>query len=182
MRLKKGNILVADPSILNDDSFSRTVLLITEYHLKSTVGFIINRPLAYTIKDILPEIDCDFVLYEGGPVATDSLFYLHTIPHLIPNSHKITEKIYSGGDFEIVKDLLYTKQIQATDIRFFLGYTGWEKNQLENELKNKSWFISENNLSNILSVDTSTLWKNKLLEQGNEYEIWANAPKNIHWN
>lgn len=182
MHLKKGNILVADPSILNDDSFSRTVLLITEYHLKSTVGFIINRPLTYTIKDILPEIDCDFILHEGGPVATDSLFYLHTIPHLIPNSHQITKNIYSGGDFEVVKKGLQTKQIQATEIRFLLGYAGWEKDQLENELKDKSWFVSENNFSDIFSLDTSTLWKNKLLQQGNEYEIWANAPKNIHLN
>jgi putative transcriptional regulator len=182
MNLKKGDLLIADPSILNDDSFNRTIILLIEHNLKSTVGFIVNRPLDFHMKDVFPEIDCNLTLYEGGPVAIDSLFYLHKVPNLIPNSSKISKNIYYGGNFEVVKNLLLTKQINAKEIRFFLGYTGWDKNQLENEIESKSWFVTENNFNNLFATEDSLLWKNKILEKGGEYKIWSNAPKDVDWN
>jgi len=63
-----------------------------------------------------------------------------------------------------------------------LGYSGWAKIQLEEEVVNKSWFVSENDFENILSTDNRTLWKNKLMQKGGEYKIWANAPNNINLN
>ena len=60
--------------------------------------------------------------------------------------------------------------------------SGWAKIQLEEEVVNKSWFVSENDFENILSTDNRTLWKNKLMQKGGEYKIWANAPNNINLN
>ena len=74
------------------------------------------------------------------------------------------------------------KKVKSTDIRFFLGYSGWGTNQLEEELRNNSWFVSENDFENVFSVDNETLWKNKLMQKGGEYKIWANAPSDIHLN
>jgi putative transcriptional regulator len=78
--------------------------------------------------------------------------------------------------------LLQENQIKSTEIRFFLGYSGWDKTQLEEELSNNSWFVSENDFKNILSADNKTLWKNKLMQKGGEYKIWANAPSDINLN
>ena len=47
---------------------------------------------------------------------------------------------------------------------------------------NNSWFVSENDFENILSADNKTLWKNKLMQKGGEYKIWANAPNDINLN
>ena len=74
------------------------------------------------------------------------------------------------------------KKITQSDIRFFLGYSGWEANQLSNELANdSSWLVTENEYSNILTT-SSSIWKNKLMEFGGKYKIWANAPKNPSLN
>jgi len=81
-----------------------------------------------------------------------------------------------------LKELLSENKVESTDIRFFLGYSGWGTNQLEEELYNNSWFVSENDFENIFSVDNETLWKNKLMQKGGEYKIWANAPSDIHLN
>ena len=42
--------------------------------------------------------------------------------------------------------LLIEDKIKDTQIRFFLGYSGWGSSQLDEELENKSWFVSENNI------------------------------------
>lgn len=182
LKLHKGNLLIAEPSILNDDSFNRSIILLTEHNSSSSVGFILNRPLKFTIKDIIPEIDCSFTVYQGGPVEQDNLYFIHKIPDLIPDSIKVSDNIYWGGNFESLKSLLDGKEIQSSDIRFFLGYTGWGTYQLEEELLNNSWFVSENDFENILSVDNESLWKNKLMQKGGEYKIWANAPSDINLN
>ncbi len=52
----KGRLLIAEPAILNDSSFNRAIILITEHTDNNSVGFIFNRPLDYTLQDLLPEI------------------------------------------------------------------------------------------------------------------------------
>lgn len=179
---KKGKLLIAEPSILNDASFQRTIVLLTEHTTKSTVGFILNRATQYVLKDLLPDIHNDFVIYEGGPVEQDNLYFVHRIPHLLPDSIEVGNGIYWGGNFEQLKMLLHEQTIQATDIRFFLGYSGWGSHQLNDELKTNSWFITKNNYKNILTEDAENIWKKKLLEKGGEYQIWANAPGDIQMN
>ena len=182
LKILKGKLLIAEPSILNDDSFNRSIILLTEHNEQSSVGFILNKPLNYTIKDLIPEINCSFKIYQGGPVEQDNLYFIHKIPELIPDSIPVSNQIYWGGNFESLKSLLQQQEIKNTEIRFFLGYSGWAKIQLEEEVVNKSWFVSENDFENILSTDNRTLWKNKLMQKGGEYKIWANAPNNINLN
>lgn len=180
--LKKGKLLIAEPSILNDMSFQRTIILLTEHTSKNSVGFILNRPLKYVLGDLLPDIKCDFTIYQGGPVEQDNLYFIHRIPHLLPDSIEIANGLFWGGNFEELKFLLHEQIVNASDIRFFLGYSGWGSNQLENELQSKSWFVSNNDYKNVLAIDENTIWKNKLLEKGGSYKIWANAPKNVQLN
>ena len=182
VELCKGNLLIAEPSILNDSSFNRAIILITEHTENNSVGFILNRPLDYTINEVLPEIDCDFTIYQGGPVEQDNLYFVHRVPDLISDSIEVGNGIYWGGNFESLKVLLEKKLLKSSDIRFFLGYSGWGKLQLENELKTKSWFITENDTPNIFNIDISDFWKKKILQKGGNYKLWANAPSDFNLN
>ena len=182
LKPKKGRLLIAEPSILNDDSFNRSIILLTEHSKNNSIGFILNKPLGYTVNDLIPEIDCPFTVYQGGPVEQDNLYFVHKIPNLIPDSIEVDKGIYWGGNFDSLKELLNSQELKSSDIRFFLGYSGWETSQLENELKTDSWFVSENDYSNIFATDNSTIWKNKLLQKGGKYKIWANAPSDIQLN
>lgn len=182
----KGKLLISEPSVLNDNDFNRSVILLTEHNENGTVGFIINKPSSYTIKDLVPEIESDHKVFIGGPVAEDNLYFVHRIPNIIPNSIEIETNenggIYWGGDFEVVQDLLASNTITPNDIRFFLGYSGWSENQLLEELKITSWLIKKNNYQNIFEASPETLWKNELLKSGPEYKLWANAPKDPSLN
>lgn len=164
---KKGHLLIAEPSILGDVSFNRSVVLLAEHNNEGSIGFILNKPLNYTINDLLPEIEASFKIYNGGPVEQDNLYFIHNIPEIIPNSVEISNGIYWGGDFETTKQLINEDKISKKNIRFFLGYSGWSFNQLEMELQENSWIVTENNSKNkLLSKASSLFWKEKIIEQG----------------
>ncbi len=156
--------------------------MLTELAESNVVGFILNRPLEFTIQDLLPEINSQFKIYEGGPVEQDNLYFVHRVPDLIPDSIAVSNGIYWGGNFSSLKKLLQNNILDATEIRFFLGYSGWGEQQLLEEIETDSWFVTENDFQNIFSVDNETLWKNKLLQKGGEYKLWANAPSDINQN
>jgi len=178
-KLTKGLLLVAEPSIIGDLSFNRSVILLADHNSEGSVGFILNKPLGYSIQDLIPEIKANFKIYNGGPVEQDNLYFIHNIPDLIPNSIEISNGIYWGGDFESTKDLINEGKIKKNNIRFFLGYTGWDAQQLENEMAANSWIVSKNGYENkIIGKSTTHFWKEKILELGGDYVIWSNAPEN----
>lgn len=180
---KRGNLLIAEPTIIGDSSFNRSIVLLADHNDEGSIGFILNKPLEYTISDLVPEIEAPFKVYNGGPVEQDNLYFIHNVPNLIPNSLEISLGVFWGGDFNTVAELIANNEIKETDIRFFLGYSGWDINQLENELKTNSWLVTENIYKkDIVSKDYEFFWKEKMLELGGEYSIWSNAPENPNYN
>ncbi len=181
-QVKQGKLLIAEPSILNDKSFARSVILLTEHSEKSSVGFILNRPTKYKMSDLVPDIQCNLPIYEGGPVEQDNLYFIHKIPHLLEGSLQICDELYWGGNFEKLQYLLNHQMIKVDEIRFFLGYSGWQYRQLNDELDAKYWFIAENTYKNILNIDNAILWKKELLKKGDDYKLWINVPADVSLN
>ena len=178
-KIEKGILLLAEPTIIGDLSFNRSVILLAEHSDEGSVGFILNKPLQYTVNELVPDIEAYFEVYNGGPVEQDNLYFVHTVPHLISDGIKIAEGIYWGGNFDQIKLLINNGEITKNDIRFFLGYSGWSANQLEEELELNSWIILENSYqSNLLKKSSSNFWKEKIQELGGDYLIWSNAPEN----
>ncbi|HKJ05973.1 MAG TPA: YqgE/AlgH family protein [Flavobacteriaceae bacterium] len=174
----KGTLLIAEPSTLNDYSFNRSVIYLTEHGDEGSVGFIINKPTTFVLSDLIPDISCDFTIFSGGPVEQENLYFIHTIPDVIPNSIEIKDGIYWGGDFDTLTALLKNKSVKKEEIRFFLGYSGWSENQLIEELTDNTWVVINNKHKNILDLKSEDIWKNEMMEFGGEYQLWANAPKN----
>lgn len=182
LKPSKGKLLVAEPSILNDTSFNRSVVLLSEHNEEGAIGFIINKPSDFIISDLIPEIESNIKIFIGGPVSKENLYFVHRIPQLIPESIEIGDGIFWGGDFETVQKLLEDNILSNDDIRFFLGYSGWSKEQLQDELDTTSWIVIENNHRNIFDISHQSFWKNELMKFGGEYQIWANAPENPSLN
>ena len=177
--IQKGHLLIAEPSIIGDVSFNRSVVLLADHSNEGSIGFILNKPLSYTLTELIPEIDASFKIYNGGPVEQDNLYFIHTIPDLIPDSIEIANGIYWGGDFETTKNLINQGAIERDKIRFFLGYSGWSALQLEEELETNSWIIQQNDSrKDLLKIPSIDFWKKRIIALGGEYAIWSNAPEN----
>lgn len=180
---KKGDLLIAEPSIIGDVSFNRSIVLLADHSTEGSIGFILNKPLEYNINDLIPDINAKFKVYNGGPVEQDNLYFIHKIPQLIPHSIEISLGIYWGGDFSKVAELIKSDTIKEDEIKFFLGYSGWNTNQLDNELEANSWLVTENVYKNhIIEKSYESFWRDKMLEFGGEYSIWSNSPENPSYN
>jgi putative transcriptional regulator len=181
--MKPGDLLIAEPSIFGDLNFHRSVVVLVDYKTEGYIGFIINKVLPYPIIDIISEIKVVLPLFSGGPVEEDSLFFIHNVGHLIPESEKISENLFWGGNIEKAIALVNSKIISEKEIRFFLGYSGWSKNQLEQEIETESWVVIKNKYaSKILEVNPNYFWKNQMVALGGKRLVWANSPENPHQN
>ena len=180
----KGHLLVAEPSVLGDISFNRSVVLLADHSTGGSVGFILNKPLDQTLCEIVEGIGpCDFPVYNGGPVEQDSLYFIHTVPDLIEDSQEISSGIYWGGNFERAIDLVLNGKIDVTQIKFFLGYSGWTSHQLDDELDQHSWVVLENtDTPTLLKASPPLLWRDLIIRIGGDYLLWSNAPENPQYN
>lgn len=181
--MKSGKILIAEPSVFGDQNFHRSIVIMVDRKETGLLGFIINKNLGYDISDVMPEIKMDFPLYNGGPVEQDNLFFIHNAGYLIPGSTKIDDKLFWGGDLEKVIVLVNDGILSPKDIRFFLGYSGWSGEQLQQEIVANSWVVVENPFAeNILSYKTQDLWKDQMVALGGKYLLWSNTPENPYHN
>ena len=180
---KKGDLLIAEPAIIGDVSFNRSIVLLADHTLEGSIGFILNKPLEYAISDLIPEVEAPFKVYNGGPVEQDNLYFIHKVPHLINESVEISDGIFWGGGFDATIALINKGVITPKDIRFFLGYSGWSSLQLDQELNSKSWVVVKNHYeSEIIEKSVNSFWKEKMLEFGGDYSIWSNAPEDPTYN
>ena len=161
-----GKILLAEP-FLQDDYFSRAVILLCHHDEESTFGFVLNHYIDVDITESstpLPLIESQISI--GGPVEEQSLFFIHNKPDIIKDSAQITEGLYMGGKFEDLKKGVDSGIIQQNEVRYFLGYSGWSPGQLDEELKEKSWLISDDiDVKLILDTHHPTLWKTLMQRQ-----------------
>ncbi|MCX7728568.1 MAG: YqgE/AlgH family protein [Bacteroidia bacterium] len=183
-KAKAGSLLLAEP-FMNDGYFKRSVVLLAIHNEKEgSLGFIINKPiknvsLADSIK-IFSNAK-DWPLYFGGPVQTSSLFYIHTLGDLVEDSKDLGHGIYFGGDFETIKQLVIKDEATPQDIKFFLGYSGWGEQQLEEEILNNSWLTTPARKELVFGkCIENTCWQKAIYHTPHFYV--AHFPQNSMWN
>jgi len=179
---EKGKLLISEP-FLPDTFFNRTLVYLTEHNEKGSVGFIINKSINIKVSDALEGFPgWDEKLTMGGPVAPDTLHYLHTLGNIIPDSAWVADDIYWGGNIEVVKELINSGKAGSGDIRFFLGYSGWGEGQLERELQENSWIIADVVPEVVMKYRKDDSWKTVLRSLNKKYRLWAEFPESPEMN
>jgi putative transcriptional regulator len=173
----KGKLLISEPA-LYDFYFKQSVVLLAEHNEGGSFGLIINKPMNVKFSEVVKDFPyIDTPVYLGGPVKTDNLFILHKLGKKIDNSFEIIDGVYWGGDIFVIKQLLMTKKADVKDFRFFVGYSGWAPKQLDKEMKESSWIVSDAELSNVFEPEPANLWGKIMKGFGRHYAIWANFPQ-----
>ena len=178
----KGKILISEP-FLPDTFFNRSIVYLTDHSPKGSVGFILNKKLDLKISGAIEGFEgLDETLNMGGPVAPDTLHYLHNVGDMIPDSVHIEGDIFWGGDIDTIRKLIRNRKINQSQIRFFLGYSGWSAGQLEHELKEDSWMIAQVNPEIVMNSRGEDTWKRVLRGFSNKYRMWAEFPESPEMN
>lgn len=174
----RGKVLISEP-FLCDHTFGRSVILLVEHTHDGVMGLVLNKSLPLHLNNLLKDFDCpkNISIYMGGPLSTDTLFYLHTLEE-IPGALPIRKGLYLNGDFDAVKRYLTQGNPVKEKIRFFLGYSGWEQKQLDQEIAENTWLIGKESTASLMKEENgSRFWKKVLSKLGSKYEIWSRFPQ-----
>jgi putative transcriptional regulator len=178
-----GRLLISEPFMM-DPNFKRSVILLTEYSEAGAMGFVLNHQSEYLLGDLLPDLPySEIPVFVGGPVGEDTLHFIHRCPEKIDGGIEIAEGVFWGGDFESVKELVTNYQVSENEIKFFAGYSGWTPGQLNSEIDEDTWIVTDKyNPEIIFTQDEQNMWKEVVISLGQRYAHIANFPENPEMN
>jgi len=175
--LRAGHLLLSEP-FNPEPSFKRSVVLVSQHDGRGSIGFILNKPTHLRIHEALEDFpEFDSLVYWGGSVNYESVYYIHTLGHRLPGSVEIINGIYWGGDYKALKLLIENGEIEKSEIRFVAGYSAWNPDILQNEIERENWWVTEANWKKIFAERPDEAWGNILQEMGHVYGVMNHFPE-----
>ena len=176
---RQGGLLISAP-FLRDYHFSRSVVLMVEHNDEGSMGIVLNKNFSnlMTLNDIVPALEYmpPIPLYKGGPVGWETLFYLHSLSYL-KDALPIGNGLYLNGDFNQMQQYILSGAPTQGVVRFFMGYAGWQRGQLKQEIEQNTWVVSNQSKVDLLNMYLRDLWQETLCDLGGKYAIWSRYPK-----
>jgi putative transcriptional regulator len=168
-----GQLLLAHP-VMRDPNFRRTVVLLSAHNDEGAMGVVLNRPLHRQLGEVNSEFALSplagIPLYFGGPVEPEQLI-------IVTWQWIAAEQAFQlqfGVEVEKATEMIGTPGVT---MRAFLGYSGWSKGQLENEMKHDTWLPSPVEGDWLIKHDGVPLWRALISHLNPELKVLADAPE-----
>lgn len=176
-----GNILIAEP-FLGDPNFERSVVLMCEHNDLGSFGLVLNQLSNIKLADMFQEVILDIPIYVGGPVEHNTLHFIHSLGKVVPKSSDLGNGVFWGGDFDELKSMINMGKVDISQVRFFIGYSGWGEGQLEGELNKNTWIVAETDADVVFEDDIAQFWRMVMRGLGGEYKVMSNYPTDPRLN
>ena len=162
----KDHFLIATEK-MNDNRFSKTVVVMLENDKNGAWGLVINKrlgtmpiallidPSLNTSKEREKLFKIDIPVFWGGPVDAKEIFILHSNEYK-SESTKNFGNISISQDYNILFDIAEDKGPQKSLV--ILGYSGWGEGQLEGEMEKDHWILSDIDLDITFDEDSNIKW------------------------
>ena len=162
----KNHFLIATEK-MNDNRFSKTVIVMLESDKNGAWGLTINKrlgvmPIALLIDPALNTseereelFNINVPIFWGGPVDTKEVFILHSTEYKSESTVKYG-KISISQDYNILFDI--AKKRGPKESLIILGYSGWGNGQLEGEMERDHWILSDIDLDITFNEESKTKW------------------------
>ena len=138
----KAGIYIKSTEALNGTFFEHTTILIVKHNDEESLGFVTNIPFQKSLHELIEfNQSKPFPLMDGGPVDREHLFVLHKRPDLIDGGEQVTNDLYLGGNMEQVIEAINNGSANNKEIQIFIGYCGWDAQELEAEIEEGSWML-----------------------------------------
>ncbi|MCZ6767850.1 MAG: YqgE/AlgH family protein [Acidobacteria bacterium] len=163
--LEKGVFLVAS-SDLQDPRFRYTVVLLLTHGLEGTLGLILNRASEMPVSELFPDLNSpgqeSNLLFYGGPVGLDGLFFLTRSGEPPNRGTHVLEDVYFSGDRKLLEELLQQGK-GPNELRVFLGHSGWSPGQLAAEIAHGDWQLVRADAQTLFEKDLDKLWRDLIV-------------------
>ena len=160
-----NHLLVAAPG-MSDPFFGKSVIYILEHGEDGAMGLIINKPMIDDdIYQLISDVGFDKMQSKpsisfGGPVALMRGFILHSTDYAIDGTYRVSDSISLTTDRKIIKEIVDGRG--PAMYKFILGYAGWQRGQLEQELKRGDWLISSASPDLIFQTADDKKWEDAI--------------------
>ena len=160
-----NHFLIAMPELASS-FFAQSVTFICEHNDDGAMGFVINRPLEITIRELFDQVNISYlpdfkhseqIVMSGGPVEPERGFVLHTGEPVWGASMPITTDLSVTTSFDVLEAIGMNKGPDT--FLLALGYAGWGAGQLDNEILENSWLSSPANKELLFSHDCENCWQ-----------------------
>ena len=135
---------------LQGSYFANNLILICEHNADGALGLVLNKPSSATLEELLTELElprpaqlnpAQIDVHEGGPVARERGFVLHSGKYTTTESQEVCQGLYLAGTHETLA--VVVANAQHNEFIFLLGYAGWDAGQLEAEIHDNSWLTCD---------------------------------------
>lgn len=172
-----GKVLVASRD-LGDPNFAETVILVVHYDTQGVLGLVLNRRTEFPVSRVLTDFkaakDRSDPVYLGGPVDTRTVFALHQSPAKADGADHVFDKVYLISAKPALEQAL-SAQPDPNVFHVYLGYAGWNRNQLQREVELGSWFVFPADTNIVFSSAPDSLWRQMI--QKTELKFVDNRPR-----
>ena len=165
-------LLLSMPQLL-DPNFARSVVLLCKHSEKDgAFGLVLNRPLVTTgtvMVHLDPPVttDRELDLWIGGPVEPQRSWILvggGPEHREISGAAQISEGIYLSTSPNLLRRLL--EPDPPKNARLVIGYSGWAPGQLENELAESAWLLSDVDADLVFHTPADQMWERAIRRLG----------------
>lgn len=167
-----GQLLLANPG-LRDPNFRRSVILMSAHDAEGAIGVVLNRPLDRQLGELNPEFAATLLagvpVYQGGPVETEKLILVSWQR----DEAQLEFQLNFGLDVAQATELIGSPGVT---LRAFLGYSGWGKGQLENEMRQRTWIAANVVEHDLSEQDGVNMWRSFLGAIDPELKLLAEEP------
>ncbi len=158
-----NQLLIAMPGMA-DPNFSTTVTLVCEHNDEGALGIVINRPSNLDLAGLFEQLAVDDVdeaiastpVLDGGPVAPERGFVLHTPSREFENSVAVSDDVQLTFSRDILNSLAAGTGPDRSVVA--LGYAGWQPGQLEAEMLHNTWLTVPATAELIFEVPFEERW------------------------
>lgn len=159
------SFLVAMPN-LDNGWFEKTVIYIVEDNEHGSMGLVINSPNKLNVKDLLDHfhlplpMDSDKVddqVLLGGPVDHERGFILHRPQGEWKSSISLPDNMAMTVSEDFLEAV--SNETAPADFLICLGFSGWEPQQLAQEIQENSWLTIPFNASLLFETPIEQRWE-----------------------
>ena len=169
--LGPGKVLVASRN-LGDPHFAKTVILLVHYDTQGVLGLVLNHrtdvPLSRVLDTLKAAKDRSDPVYLGGPLETAAVFALLQSPAKPEGAERVF-----GGVYLINSKPLFEQSVSAQPkpdvFHVYLGYAGWTRDQLRQEVELGAWFVFPAEAGTVFNADPDALWPEMIRKTEMQY-------------
>jgi putative transcriptional regulator len=173
-----GKLLAASRD-LSDPAFSESVILLVRYDQDGTVGLMINRRTGMSISRALQDLnvggDRSDPVYRGGPVETANVLALLRSRVQPEGATPVFGDLYLVSTKALLEKTL-AKGAGPGEFRVYLGYCGWSRGQLENEVRQGSWHIFNRSADLVFDSEPESVWRRLMARVEQNIAEWRRPP------